>query len=276
MLDNFEESCAMRTIFSENQLDKTSIVTILFSALLVKRFFEFDNKLSTEYPVTGDQRPVKTRKSLLAFVGLSVGSVLGICSPLRAQISGGIVAGTITDSSGAVISSAKLKATNQATHVATETSSGSTGAYHFVDIPVGVYTVTVDAPGFETTSNSSVVVQLQTTTTLNLALRVGPTTQTVDVTTASAQVETQSSEIGTVVSPQMVEDLPLSVGSGSMRNAGDFVFLAPATYGVGTAGGDYEFSLSGGRLRGLNPSWMAPACRRWLWAMPTRAKNSPL
>jgi hypothetical protein len=176
--------------------------------------------------------------------------VLGICLPLRAQISGGIVAGTITDSSGAVISSATVKATNEATRVATETRSGSTGAYRFIDIPVGVYSVTVDAPGFERTSTSSVAVQLQTTTTLNLTLRVGSTTQTVDVTTAGAQIETESSEIGTVVSPRMVEELPLSVGSGSMRNAGDFVFLAPATYGVGTAGGDYEFSLSGGQAQG--------------------------
>ena len=151
----------------------------------MKRFFDLATDLNG-HPITGDQHPVKTRKSLSAFIGLSVGIVLGICLPVRAQISGGIVAGTITDSSGAVISSAKIKATNEATHVATETRSGSTGAYRFIDIPVGVYSVTVDAPGFETTSNSSVVVQLQTTTTLNLTLRVGATTQTVDVTTASA------------------------------------------------------------------------------------------
>jgi hypothetical protein len=194
---------------------------------------------------------VKIGKSLSAFVGLFACIImLGISLPLRAQISGGVVAGTITDSSGAVISGATVKATNAATHVTAETRSGSAGAYRFTDIPVGVYSVTADAPGFQKTSNSSVVVQLQTTTPLNLTLSVGSTTQTVFVTAANAQVETQSSELGTVVSPKMVEDLPLSVGSGSMRNAGDFVFLAPATYGVGTAGGDYEFSLSGGQAQG--------------------------
>jgi Carboxypeptidase regulatory-like domain len=193
---------------------------------------------------------VKNRKSLLALVGLSACIVLGICSRLQAQISGGVVVGTITDSSGAVISGAIVKATNEATHVTAETKSGSAGAYRFTDIPIGVYTVTVEALGFEKTNNSSLVVQLQTTTTLNLTLSVGSTTQTVYVTAGSAQVETESSEIGTVVNPQMVEDLPLSVGSGSMRNAGDFVFLAPATYGVGTSGGDYEFSLSGGQTQG--------------------------
>jgi hypothetical protein len=193
---------------------------------------------------------VKNKKSLLAFVGLSACIVLGICLPLQAQISGGVVVGTITDSSGAVISGATVKATNEATHVTAQTKSGSAGTYRFTDIQVGIYTVTVEALGFEKTNNSSVVVQLQTTTTLNFTLSVGPTTQTVYVTAGSAQLETESSEIGTVVNPQMVEDLPLSVGSGSMRNAGDFVFLAPATYGVGTSGGDYEFSLSGGQTQG--------------------------
>ncbi|HEY4357773.1 MAG TPA: carboxypeptidase-like regulatory domain-containing protein [Acidobacteriaceae bacterium] len=193
---------------------------------------------------------MKNKKLSSVFVGLAACIALGMCLPLGAQISGGVVAGAITDSSGAAIKGAAVKATNEATHVTAETKSGSTGAYRFTDIPVGIYSVTVGAPGFETTGSNSVVVQLQTTTTLNFALSVGSTTQTVYVTAASAPLETQSSEIGTVVSPEMVEDLPLSIGSGSMRNAGDFVFLAPATYGVGTSGGDYEFSLSGSQTQG--------------------------
>jgi hypothetical protein len=152
-----------------------------------------------------------------------------MCNSTSAQISGGVIAGTITDSSGAVISGATVTARSLATNVSLETRSDSTGTYRFTNISVGVFDVAVTAPGFQMTQNSSVTVQLQTTTTLNVALRPGAASQTVRVFAGGEQLQTESSDIGTVVSPEMVEDLPLSIGSASIRNAGDFVFLAPAT-----------------------------------------------
>jgi len=197
-----------------------------------------------------DGRQVKNIKTLSVFIAVFLWLLLGPSVPARAQISGGIVAGTVTDTTGAVISGATISARNQATHVTVNTQSGSAGAYQFTDLSVGSYSITVTAPGFQSAQSMSVVVQLQTTTTLNISLHVGSSTQTVHVTAGTTQLQTQSSEIGTVISPQMVKDLPLSVGSGSMRNVGDFVFLTPATYGVGTAGGDYQFSVSGGQAQG--------------------------
>lgn len=193
---------------------------------------------------------MKSIKTQSVFIAVLLWLLLGSCVPAKAQISGGIVAGTVTDTAGAVIRGATISARNQATHVTANTQSGSAGAYQFTDLPVGTYSISVTAPGFQSAKSMSVVVQLQTTTTLNVMLHVGSSTQTVNVTAGTPQLQTQSSEIGTVISPQMVKDLPLSVGSGSMRNVGDFVFLAPATYGVGTSGGDYQFSLSGGQAQG--------------------------
>ena len=193
---------------------------------------------------------MKYMKTMSVWIGVFAWLVVGVCNSGRAQISGGIIAGTITDSSGAVISGATVIAKSRATQATMETRSGSAGAYRFTDIRVGEYTITVAAAGFQTIQNKSVTVQLQTTTALNITLPVGSRAQTVQVSAAGSQLQTQSSDIGTVVSPKMVEDLPLSIGSGSMRNVGDFVFLAPATYGVGTAGGDYVFSLSGGQAQG--------------------------
>ena len=193
---------------------------------------------------------MRSTKIMEACIWALVCIVLGTCNTTSAQISGGVIAGTITDSSGAVISGATVTARSLATKVSLETRSDSTGTYRFTNIPVGVFDVAVTALGFQMTQNTSVTVQLQTTTTLNVSLRPGAASQTVQVFAGGEQLQTESSDIGTVVSPEMVEDLPLSIGSGSMRNAGDFVFLAPATYGVGTAGGDYVYSLSGGQAQG--------------------------
>ncbi len=175
-----------------------------------------------------------------------------------AQSARGALAGSITDPSGAVISGATISATNQATGGKNETKSTSAGAYKFADIPIGVYTVTVLAPGFATATSTGVLVQINVTSSLNVTLKTGSVNEVVSVDASGNRVETESSEIGGTISNKQIEDLPLSLASGvgGLRSPETFVFLLPGTTGPGsgtsgnTGNGVFFSRLSGGQAYG--------------------------
>jgi hypothetical protein len=171
-------------------------------------------------------------------------------APSFAQSNQGALSGTISDTSGALIPKATVVARNVATGQSESTVSASSGNYSFPSMQVGVYTITATAVGFRSAAKTGVAVQIQTTTSLDIVLSVGSQTETVQVSANTPQLETNSSDVGTVVSPKQVEDLPLSTNGSAIRNAQDFVFLTPATYGTGTNGGTFEGGVSGGQAFG--------------------------
>ena len=168
----------------------------------------------------------------------------------HAQSNEGALAGSILDPSGSVVPNAAVMAKNTATGQTFNTVSTASGDYRFPSLVIGVYTVTVSANGFSTTKQSGVVIQIQSTTSLNISLAVGSGAQTVEVNAEAPQLQTETSDVGTVVSPQQVLDLPLSTNGAAIRNSQDFVFLTPATYGTGTGGGTFEGGVSGGQAFG--------------------------
>src|SRR3974377_153349 len=91
--------------------------------------------------------PVHSRPTALLFAGAVL---LTIAAPtmLRAQIDMGGVAGTVKDPTGAAVATAVLTLTNEATNVAQKAISSSTGTYVFEAVPVGSYTLKVEAKGF--------------------------------------------------------------------------------------------------------------------------------
>ncbi|HZL26183.1 MAG TPA: TonB-dependent receptor [Acidobacteriaceae bacterium] len=153
---------------------------------------------------------------------------------------------------------ATVDAVNQGTGGKNEAKSSSAGSYRFSDIPIGVYTVTVTAPGFATASNTGVQVQINSTTALNVALKAGAVTDVVNVDASGLRLETESSDISGTISNKQIEDLPLSLlsGVGGARSPETFVFLPPGTTGPGSgtqgnSGNGVFFSrLSGGQAYG--------------------------
>jgi hypothetical protein len=176
----------------------------------------------------------------------------------NAQLSGGELAGSVADSSGAVVSDATVTATNEATGSRGETRSTSSGVYHFPNLALGTYTVTVMAPGFATTTNTGVQITINGTASLNVVLKVGGQSETISVDASGNHIETESSEISGTISNKQIEDLPLSLASGvgGLRSPETFVFLLPGTAGPGTGtsgntGNGVFFSrLSGGQAYG--------------------------
>ena len=190
----------------------------------------------------------RTRLSLALL--LAIGLITAPARRLNAQSNQGALAGTVVDTSGAVVVGATITARNIATGQSATTVSSSAGDYRFPSLQVGDYTVTTTAPHFEQTTQPGVAVQIQTTAALTITLKVGSESQTVTVESSAPQIQTESSDISTVVTAKQVEDLPLSTNGGSIRNAQAFVFLTPATYGTGTNGGTFEGGVSGGQAFG--------------------------
>jgi Carboxypeptidase regulatory-like domain/TonB dependent receptor len=128
---------------------------------------------------------------------------------LHGQEITGTIAGTVKDEQGAVITSATVKATNVETRLSRSTIVTSDGTYVIQYLPVGTYTVEVNASGFKRFVQENVVLTVDQTQLLNVVLAVGIQTQTVTVTEAPPLVETNSAELGRTVSPSEIIGLPL-------------------------------------------------------------------
>src|ERR1019366_6097701 len=155
---------------------------------------------------TGElQMPESIKKWLSAPVLLLlIGSFTGSA---HAQSTRGELAGSVSDSTGAVISGASISATNEATGGKNETKSTSAGSYRFPDLPIGPYTVSVTAAGFGTTTSTGIQVQVNRTASLNVALTPGAGTDTVTVDASGVRIETESSDVGGTISAEEIVEL---------------------------------------------------------------------
>ena len=139
-----------------------------------------------------------------------------------AQNTTGTISGVVTDSSGAVIPQAQVTVHSSATGFTRETESDQSGAYKFTLVPIGVYTVTTRRSGFQTQALDNIRVDILSTDTANFTLPVGATTQVVTVNASQLQLDTETSQAGTVIQGAQINNLPLNV-----RQFMQLIFLAP-------------------------------------------------
>jgi hypothetical protein len=126
-----------------------------------------------------------------------------------AQSFQGGIRGTISDSTGAVISVAKVTLTDEGTGIARSTLSGSGGEYTFAALNPATYMVLVEKPGFKVLENKGIVLSTQEFLIVDLKLTVGDITQSVNVTAEAAPlVETDNASTGQVIDSQKIADLP--------------------------------------------------------------------
>lgn len=127
-----------------------------------------------------------------------------------AQISSGTLVGTVTDSSGGVISGAKVEAQNIGTRVVRSAVTNSTGNYVLPDLPAAHYSITITMAGFKTFTISNLELLVAQRALVNATLQVGGLEQQVTVDSVAPMVETSESAIGQVVNPIAVERMPLN------------------------------------------------------------------
>jgi hypothetical protein len=190
------------------------------------------------------------------FAAFLFAAIFSFAYTAEAQTNNGILAGTVFDPSGAAIEGAQVVAKAEATTFSLTTNTGPDGGFRFPSLPIGLYDVTVSHPGFSTQTQPGVNVQISTTTSVKITLEVGAAEQTITVEAESTRIETESSEVGTVITSQQVVQLPLALGGvGAMRSPEAFVFLAPGTTGPGTANsnnGIFISKIGGGQSFGAD------------------------
>jgi hypothetical protein len=189
--------------------------------------------------VSVDRRMYSSTLLILSFVCMCF---LGM-GTTHAQVTTADMVGTVTDSTGAVVISASVTATNKSTGESkTATVSGS-GEFEFSLLQVGSYKVTVQAPGFKVYT-TQLTLAVGDRARINAALALGENTQTVNVEATTPALQSDTSTIGTLITSEATQDLPLNG-----RN-----LLNLVTLGAGVTGG-----MENGMASGFNPNDRRPA-----------------
>src|SRR4051812_34836544 len=133
------------------------------------------------------------------------------CAALTyAQVTTGVILGTVTDSSGAVVPNAEVTLANQQTGVTSAATSNQSGNYAFRQLLPGVYRITIKAAGFQTFEETDIPVQVSQTNTRDVTLTVGQSKTSVTVSAPAVALQTQSATLGEVINEHLVRDLPLN------------------------------------------------------------------
>jgi hypothetical protein len=148
-------------------------------------------------------------------------------SGLYAQEGYGTISGTVTDPSGGLVAGATVTALQTQTGRSTVVESGKAGEFVFPALPPSVYKLSVSAPGFQSYTQTDVVLQADQKLTANVRLQVGSAAETVTVEAEVPQVDTTSGTLSQVIDERRVVDLPLNG-----RNAASLITLVA---GVGDA-----------------------------------------
>lgn len=153
---------------------------------------------------------------------------------LLCQSSSGTFLGSVRDASGAVIPGATVTIVNQDTGFRREIASGADGEFEMPLVPLGNYTVSCKAKGFQSVDRKGVNLQVDQKARIDFTLTVGEVSETVTVTEAAPLVKSTTSEFGEVVQQRAVQELPL--------NGRNYVQLVHLTAGVttGQQGGNIE------------------------------------
>lgn len=182
-------------------------------------------------------------KSGLCLFALSLASL--------AQTQQATLRGLVQDSTGASVPNATLKLTNVDQNRSWETKANDTGAYVFLQIPPGNYSLAAEAAGFKKYTRTGLTLEVAMVAEINIPLEVGQLTESIQVTGETPLLETASSTLGEVVNSITTENLPLNG-----RNVLQLVALTPGintnsnyrnqTSGSGSIGSN-GFSANGGR-----------------------------
>lgn len=158
---------------------------------------------------------------------------LFLVSGALAQQDTGSIVGSVRDSSGALVSNAAVKITNEETNLGSTFHSDEKGFYSSTDLPVGPYSVEVKAAGFTAALERHVVVNVASRVEVDVALKVGSEDVVVAVDSTIPPLDTTNATLGAVIDSRAVENLPL--------NGGNVLALAALLPGVVSAvGADSE------------------------------------
>jgi hypothetical protein len=165
-----------------------------------------------------------------------------------AQFDSGQIAGYVRDTSQGAVVGASITVTNQGTGEQRHGTTNAGGYYAFPNLPVSTYSVSAELTGFKVTTESGIVLDSASKRNIDLTLTVGAVTESIEVSGATTQVQTETAQVGRVVDSKQIQDLTLNG-----RNPIYLALLKPGVAGgsIGTFDPDSVsnggFSINGGR-----------------------------
>ena len=187
--------------------------------------------------------------------------------PLAAQMDRAVLTGTVMDPSKSVVPDAKVSAHAVATGIDYTAVSNSAGIYTFTGLPVGQYTASVSANGFETLEIQAFALVVGETRTLNPTMRLSSVSSNVTVEAATPDLNLANSEVGGVISGVQTQELPVNGRYWASLEA-----LIPGAISAGTGTQDQirfsglsqednNFRFDGVDATGLNHAFVKVAAR---------------
>ncbi len=150
------------------------------------------------------------RKLRVLGLGIVIGLIvcfLGANNASAQEILGTLV-GSVRDASGAVVVGAAAKLTNEGTRIVRTAATNSTGAFEFLKLEAGSYTLEVSQTGFRRYLQAGLTINAAATQSVDVTLEVGAVTQTVEVRSNVKMVETVSMQQGGTMPAQLIQNLP--------------------------------------------------------------------
>src|ERR1700689_1263824 len=164
------------------------------------------------------------------------------------QVDEGSISGLVQDPTGAVVPNAQVTLLNTDQGITLTTTTNGGGEYTFSPVRIGHYSVSVTAPGFSSTNQQNLQVTVGLSLQVNVQLKTGAASETVQVTTAPPELQTSESSVGQTVTGQTINNLPL--------NGRNFTFLAQLGAGANTPQADTRGNAASGAFtaNGLKPA----------------------
>ena len=131
----------------------------------------------------------------------------------RGQVGTAALEGTVTDPQGAAAAGVKVTITNVATDLTRTFQTDSAGHYEFLALPPGTYKLHFEKQGFRTAVRDKLDLLVSTTSRLNLVLEIGSLSQTVQVSTEAAPLNTHDASLGNVLESSQISNIPLEARS---------------------------------------------------------------
>ncbi len=180
-------------------------------------------------------------------ITLSLTLCIFLLSPITlvAQSISGSIAGMVSDPAGASVPNATVVVTNtERNQVLRTLKTDEAGSFSAPGLPIGIYSVTVEATGFKKATRTGITVNVNDKLTVNVGLEVGAMTEQVTVEAEAANVELQSSTAGNLISGLQIRELSLN-----NRNYEQLVALMP---GVSSGASDQIYIGTTNPLGGTN------------------------
>jgi hypothetical protein len=168
------------------------------------------------------QRVADRRNTVLKTLGVLVMFALLFAAVLFGQAVSGLLTGYVTDPSKTPVPEATVTATEMRTGVATKRTTDSSGLYIITNLLPGVYSISVEAPGFQRSIRENVALSVHSKVAIDVQLVLGTVTEAVTVSGASPPLQTEKTDVDVVLPQQQVESLP-AVG----RNVSELYNLTP-------------------------------------------------